>query len=109
MKVRGFRIELEGVESELEKLGLVEYVVVGVRRAHSNQDELVAGLLGTPADFDEESFLRSAASVLPSYAVPNHLVPIATPAFTGSGKLDRRSLRQDAIAAFERMLNERES
>ena len=104
VKVRGFRIELEGVESELEKLGLVEYVVVGVRRAHSNQDELVAGLLGTPADFDEESFLRSAASVLPSYAVPNHLVPIATPTFTGSGKLDRRSLRQDAIAAFERML-----
>ena len=98
VKVRGFRIEIEGVELKLEKLGLAEHVVVGVLRAHSGLDELVAGVLGTTSNFDEEGFLRAAASVLPSYAVPTHTVRIPALAFTASGKLDRRVLREHAVA-----------
>ena len=101
VKVRGFRIELEGVELALEKLGFAEHVVVGVLRAHSNQDELVAGVLGMSEQAAEEEFLRSAASVLPRYAVPTHIVPLDELRFTGSGKLDRRALRELAVARVE--------
>ena len=104
VKVRGFRVELEGIELELEKLGAAEHVIVGVLRAHSNQDELIAGVLNTSADFDESAFLRSAASVLPSYAVPSKIVTLDAPEFTGSGKLDRRALRERSVAACERTL-----
>lgn len=98
VKVRGFRIELEGIELELEQLDGADHVVVGILRAQSGEDELVAGLLGTTNHFDEAEFLRSAASVLPAYAVPTHTVRIDTATFTGSGKLDRRSLREQAIS-----------
>lgn len=101
VKVRGYRIELEGIEQILEKLGGVEHVVVGVFRAHSNQDELVAGLLGATSDFDEANFLQASASVLPSYAVPTKTVRIDQPTFTGSGKLDRRTLREKAVVAVK--------
>ena len=74
---------------------------MGVFRAHSKEDELVAGLLGTSPDFDDADFLLSSASVLPSYAVPTQTVRIDEPSFTGSGKLDRRTLREQAVAAVK--------
>ena len=101
VKVRGFRIELEGIEAELEQLDGAENVVVGVLRAQSGEDELVAGLLGVSETFNETEFLGSAASVLPAYAVPTRTVQIDTPTFTGSGKLDRRSLREHAVSLVE--------
>jgi len=101
VKVRGFRIELEGIELELEQLDGADHVVVGVLRAQSGEDELVAGLLGTSSDFDEVEFLRSAASVLPAYAVPTRTVQIDAAAFTGSGKLDRRVLREHTVSTLK--------
>lgn len=100
VKVRGYRIELEGVEMELEQLHGVDHVVVAVARLESGEDELVAGLLGTTPDFDQSSFLHAAASVLPAYAVPTHTVTIDTATFTGSGKLDRRLLREHVLDAL---------
>ena len=99
VKVRGFRIELEGVELALEELCDVENVVVGVKRTDSGEDEIVAGLLGAPDGFDQSNFLQAAASVLPAYAVPTRTVHIASPVFTGSGKLNRRVLREQAAAS----------
>jgi len=101
IKVRGFRIELEGIELELEQLGGPEHVVVAVLRAQSGEDELVAGVLGTTDDFDEVEFLRSAASVLPAYAVPTRTVRIPSKSFTGSGKLDRRELREQTVSELK--------
>lgn len=96
VKVRGFRIELEGIELALEELGQAENVVIGIIRNDSGEDEIVAGVLGVSSAFSEEDFLRSAASVLPAYAVPSRTVKIESPAFTGSGKLNRRVLRESA-------------
>ncbi len=101
IKVRGFRIELEGIELELEQLDGADHVVVGVLRAQSGEDELVAGLLGASSNFDEAEFLRSAASVLPAYAVPTRTVRIDAATFTGSGKLDRRVLREYTVSTLK--------
>lgn len=109
VKVRGYRIELEGVELELEQLGMADHVVVAVRRTESGEDELIAGVLGTDPGFDTTEFLRRAASVLPAYAVPTHTETIASASFTGSGKLDRRSLRQHILGQMSRENPERRS
>jgi amino acid adenylation domain-containing protein len=97
VKVRGFRIELEGVELALEKLAFADHVVVAVDRRTSGEDVLVAGLLGAQRDLDHAAFLRSAASVLPGYAIPDQLVFLDEVTFTGSGKLDRRVLRERVL------------
>ncbi len=102
VKVRGFRIELEGIESDLESIVLgdrsAENVVAGVLRHDSGEDEIVAGMLGATIEFDSEKFLASAASILPSYAVPKRTVALPEALFTSSGKLDRRRLREEATA-----------
>lgn len=97
VKVRGYRIELEGVEMELEQLGYADHVIVAVLRSTSGEDELVAGLLGAPDDFEPEGFIHSAASILPAYSVPTRTVKLEAARFTGSGKLDRRLLRQEVL------------
>lgn len=105
VKVRGFRIELEGIEVDLESLvqrsGKAENVVVAICRHDSGEDEIIAGVLGASEDFDEADFLSSAASVVPAYAVPTRTVRIEGPVFTGSGKLDRRVLRERAVRLVE--------
>lgn len=103
IKLRGFRLELEGIELELEQLGAADHVVVGVLRSDSGEDELVAGLLGVTDGFDSAEFLRTAASVLPAHAVPSRTVDLDAAAFTGSGKLDRRVLRDHTIATLKEL------
>jgi len=101
VKVRGFRIELEGIEMELEQLGVADHVVVAVRRSQLGEDELIAGLLGANHRYDHADFVKRAASVLPAYSVPTHSTLIDTAAFTGSGKLDRRLLREHLLEVVE--------
>ena len=105
VKVRGFRIELEGIEVELEtmvrEMGSAENVVVSVHRRSTGEDELVAGILGPTTSFDEATFIQQAASLMPAYAVPTKTVPIESPALTGSGKLDRRTLREQTVRLAE--------
>lgn len=107
VKVRGFRIELEGIEVDLEtlvqRMGTAENVVVAVHRRESGEDEIIAGVLGGSSSFDEAEFLRAAASVVPTYAVPTATVRLSSTAFTGSGKLDRRVLREQAVELVEEM------
>ena len=105
VKLRGYRIELEGIESELESLvremGSAENVVVSIRRQTSGEDELVAGILGSTPSFDDAEFTQRAASVVPAYAVPTRTIQLESPAFTGSGKLDRRTLRETTVQLLE--------
>ena len=103
--MRGFRVELEGIEVELESLAqrtkTAESVVVSVLRKDSGEDEIVAGVLGASPDFDGRKFLSGAASILPAHAVPERTVQLSAASYTGSGKLDRRNLRDQAVALAE--------
>ena len=97
VKVRGFRIELEAVEAELERFGQVENVVVAVERADDGTDSLLAGVFLapgiTPEDFDVDAMQRHAQEVLPKWSIPARYVTLSEQIFTGSGKLDRNRLR----------------
>lgn len=102
VKVRGHRIELEGVEAVLEGLDHVTSVVAAVYRGFEGGDQVIAGVIAPAPEFDPILFLARARTGLPSYATPTHVVTLNGDELTNSGKLDRRRLRQQAIAQLSK-------
>jgi amino acid adenylation domain-containing protein len=91
VKVRGFRIELEEIETVLRSHATVRQAVVAVRGGAENR-RLVAYVMaeGTAADPAElRSFL---ARRLPDYMVPWLFVSLDELPQTPNGKVDRRAL-----------------
>jgi D-alanine--poly(phosphoribitol) ligase subunit 1 len=104
VKVRGYRLELEEIESLLRRMpGVGEAAVLVVDR-DGHPDHLVAFLVpaGDPEqpalpedDFDLGQAARSfLADRLPSYALPRRTRLIRHVPLTSNGKLDRRALAQ---------------
>ena len=99
VKVRGHRVELEAIETVLEEAPGVANAVATVARSDDGADSVVAGL--APADgaaIDHDAVRRHAADRLPAYAVPAALIELDARPMTGSGKLDRRSIRATLTA-----------
>ena len=91
VKLRGYRIELEEVESALEAQPSVRRAAVVVR------DERLYGFV--VADTLDEQALRSALGrQLPEYMVPSLLTRVDTLPLSSSGKLDRRALPAPVFA-----------
>jgi len=103
VKVRGFRIELESVEAELERCNLVEHAVVSVIK-QADGDALIAGLFAQDPNIAEDELLaqaqQHAQGTLQRWSLPTKYVTLSEPLFTGSGKLDRNSLRMHLNEAF---------
>ncbi len=100
VKVRGHRIEIEAIESQLERVSGIEAAVVTVMRRPDGSDELIAGIVpvapagSSGTEPPDVAFVTAAVRPhLPAYAIPSHVVTISGDKTTGSGKLDRRSLR----------------
>ncbi|MGI9606486.1 MAG: AMP-binding protein [Acidimicrobiales bacterium] len=97
VKLRGHRVELEGIEVDLEQLDHAESVIAAIHRPGDSEDSLVVGLIGTTGRFDRSEFVAGARSVLPPYLTPSQIVHMNSKKLTGSGKLDRRALRNDLL------------
>jgi amino acid adenylation domain-containing protein len=100
VKVRGHRIELEAIESILEDLPGVANAVASVARPGDGADVVVAGIVAKPdTSIDEADVRRSVAARLPAYAIPAAIYPLTDSLpTTGSGKIDRRTLRAELAA-----------
>lgn len=93
VKVRGYRIELEAIESCLMQCGGVLQAACRVQNA-GGQQRLVAFVAARdPAIPPSTDALKSELRrVLPSYMVPSHIGLLARLPTTTSGKLDRKNL-----------------
>jgi len=87
VKVRGFRIELEAVESVVTELPGVGACAVLVERG--DEDRLVALVAPAPPDDDRVAMLDVLRQRLPRYSVPAEIVGVASLPRTGVGKVDR--------------------
>ncbi|WP_440054105.1 amino acid adenylation domain-containing protein [Pseudoalteromonas sp. T1lg65] len=88
VKVRGYRIELEEVESALEMLPDVDFAAVAVKEVGVGHNLLVAYLVA-PDNPNEES-IRDALNVrLPAYMVPSVFVFLSELPRLPNGKLAR--------------------
>lgn len=89
VKLRGFRIELEEIESVLRKIPGVTDCVVLLRTDAGPDPALVAYVVGQA---DPTQLVADLAKVLPDYMVPAHWVRLAVLPLTSSGKVDRAAL-----------------
>jgi amino acid adenylation domain-containing protein len=93
VKVRGFRIELEEIESVLNRHPGVQQTVVVAREDIPGDKRLVAYLVPArqpaPTSSELRSFLRRQ---LPEYMLPSAFVILETIPLTPNGKVDRRAL-----------------
>ncbi len=101
VKVRGHRIELEAVEAVMEDVAGVAFAVAAVARDGQGGDVVVAGVAGTgTVGPDPDDLRRSMVNHLPAYALPQAFLEVHSAPTTGSGKLDRRSLRAEVAERY---------
>ena len=98
IKLRGFRIELAEIETELEALESIRQAAVTIDKEH---DQLIAYIVPSISGNDDVINPRSdLAAVLPHYMVPQQYRILPQLPLTPSGKLDRKRL--SAVKPIER-------
>jgi amino acid adenylation domain-containing protein len=102
IKTRGYRVELDEIENLLSSHPQVEenavYALPDREGSHTIE---AAVLLRVGARASEEDFRAYLVKLLPTYAVPARTHILQEFPRTTSGKIDRRALRDRALAAQE--------
>ncbi|MEL6327857.1 MAG: amino acid adenylation domain-containing protein [Cyanobacteria bacterium J06626_23] len=99
IKTRGYRIELDEVEAALVSHPQVEEAAVYAVPTDTGSRQVEAAvILKAGAGLTENDLLRFVAEKLPAYAVPKGVAIATTFPRTGTGKIDRRTLQQQAEA-----------
>ncbi|MEP0858563.1 amino acid adenylation domain-containing protein [Trichocoleus sp. DQ-U1] len=98
IKLRGFRIELEEIESVLAQHPQIRDVVVLIREDEPGP-KLVAYLVPQSAAVPTVSELRSyLQQKLPEYSIPSAFVTLESLPLTPNGKVDRQGLPSPGVA-----------
>ncbi len=92
VKVRGFRVELEEVESVLGRHPEVLHTVVIAREMGVGDRRLIAYVVPSRAETDAAAWRRYLQERLPEYMVPSWFVVLESLPLTPNGKVDRRAL-----------------
>ena len=87
VKIKGFRVELDGVSSAIEKFPTVTKACALLIRSE------LWGFYSAPAAVDEQALQRSVADLLPYYAVPASWRHLPRLELTSNGKVDKRILK----------------
>ncbi|PAV16912.1 nonribosomal peptide synthetase 12 [Pyrrhoderma noxium] len=96
VKVKGFRVELDGVAAAMETCHGVKSATVLLI-----QDELWGFISSEKVEIDD---VRSTtAKIQPYYAVPTHFHVLSEFPLTSNGKVDKRALRQVAEEYISRL------
>ncbi len=99
VKIRGYRIELGEIESTLERHSAVRAAVVTAHRNGSDDQRLVAYVVGAHATAPSASDLRAYLKLtLPDYFLPSAYVFLDALPLNSSGKVDRRKLPEPDTA-----------
>lgn len=94
VKIKGFRVELDGISSTLE---LASSVLKAV--AIKANDSIVAFV--TPKTADEKEAKEAVRAKLPYYCVPSKIVCVSDFPMTSNGKVDKRKLQGLAVHPCE--------
>ena len=104
LKIRGFRVELEEIESVLASVdGVIETVVKPVKLAEG--DYRLSAFLNVPESFNTETseIIRLIKTKLPSYMIPSAFKLMHGFPLTVNGKIDRNALSADIPVSESRI------
>ncbi len=101
VKIRGFRVELGEIETCLRRAGgLHDACVIHVKNAAGTSLLYAYGVPGSGAPASSEAnLLAQLRTLLPDYMLPRQIVFLDVLPLTINGKVDRRLLAAQAIAA----------
>ncbi|MFS1513883.1 non-ribosomal peptide synthase/polyketide synthase [Chengkuizengella sp. SCS-71B] len=91
VKVRGYRVELGEIESQLLKHPEIEQSVVVVKEDSTGEKFLCSYVVGLKR-FNPSELREHALTTLPAYMVPSHFIQLEMIPLTSNGKIDRKSL-----------------
>ncbi|THU87036.1 nonribosomal peptide synthetase 12 [Dendrothele bispora CBS 962.96] len=95
VKVKGFRVELDGVASAMETCPQVRAAVALLI------DDTLWGFV-TPENALVEDVIAATSKVQPYYAVPSRVLSLDKFPETSNGKRDKKALRQLAVESLEK-------
>lgn len=99
IQVRGYRVELSGIQEVLKSYEGVKDAVVVTRENKSGETAICAYYIGKP---QEEEVRRYLEDRLPSYMVPSYLTELESIPLTPNGKLDQKALPEPgSVSAAE--------
>ncbi|MFD3257254.1 amino acid adenylation domain-containing protein [Paenibacillus lentus] len=101
VKIRGVRIEMNEVRSQLISLPEVEDAVVVVREQASGDKELCAYVVASD-ELPSREWRRKLKDKLPEAMIPAYITAIDTIPLTPNGKVDRRALPEPEFGLRER-------
>ncbi|HYG65750.1 MAG TPA: amino acid adenylation domain-containing protein, partial [Thermoanaerobaculia bacterium] len=102
VKVRGFRVEPEEIESVLGGCPGVRQAVVLARQVSPGDTRLIAFLVSEPGGVGAPGIWRALLrEKLPDYMVPSHFVILDALPLNANGKVDRRALLAHGAALAE--------
>ncbi|KAA0022470.1 non-ribosomal peptide synthetase [Antrihabitans cavernicola] len=100
VKVRGQRIELGEIERTMLADDAVAQAAVVVQSDTEGRQHLVAYVVGADdATIEQAALLLAAEAILPSYMVPDLIVPLDEMPLTPNGKVDRKALPVPVFAS----------
>uniref|UniRef100_UPI0030F99820 condensation domain-containing protein n=1 Tax=uncultured Wocania sp. TaxID=2834404 RepID=UPI0030F99820 len=91
IKIRGYRVELDDIESTISKNTLVNQAVVLVKQDEDKPKRLVAYIIPN-IPFNENELKLQLKKVLPDYMIPSSFVLIEKIPQLPNGKVDKKSL-----------------
>ncbi|WP_034045167.1 non-ribosomal peptide synthetase [Wocania ichthyoenteri] len=91
IKIRGYRVELDDIESTINKSDLVEQSVVIVKQDEGKPKQLIA-YVKPDGLFDENQLKLQLKEALPDYMIPSNFVLIEEIPLLPNGKIDKKSL-----------------
>ena len=96
VKVRGYRVELDEIESALARQAeVIEAAAFVVPKTEHEKGIVAAVLLQPDSGLTADALRLALAATLPTYAVPEYIVSRERLPRTTSGKTDRRALREE--------------
>ncbi|KAA3617202.1 MAG: amino acid adenylation domain-containing protein [Calditrichaeota bacterium] len=101
VKLRGFRIEMGEIESNLGQHPAIRETVIIVREDNPGDKRLVAYFVPANEEIPDRKDLRTfLLEKLPDYMIPNAFVDLEKIPLTPNGKVDRKSLPQPDESAY---------
>ena len=102
VKVRGYRVELGGIETALEQFKGIRQAAAIARAGADGADKTLVGYYVADGDCDVGALREHLKAQLPDYAVPAHLVALDELPLNDNGKVDRKALEQRKISVTQK-------